>query len=75
MPVPYPIERARSIDMEAVIKSLEKMDHQGLFSRVVFDKKHDMMWGPDYYQDRFSQWVDGKLVPIFIPDWRRLRGP
>ena len=68
------IERAGTIDTEAVIKALEKTDHQGLFSRVVFDEKHDMKWGPDYYQDPYSQWVDGKNVPIIAPNWRKLPG-
>ncbi len=68
------IERAGTIDTEAVIKALEKTDHQGLFSRVVFDEKHDMKWGPDYYQDPCSQWVNGELRAVSMPNWRKIPG-
>ncbi|MFC1821754.1 ABC transporter substrate-binding protein [Thermodesulfobacteriota bacterium] len=68
------IERAGSTDTNAVIKALESTDHQGLFSRVVFDKKHDMKWGPDYYQDPCTQWINGELKAITLPNWRKIPG-
>lgn len=68
------IERAGTTETGAVIKALEKTDHRGLFSRVVFDENHDMKWGPDYYQDPSSQWIDGELKPIIQPKWRETPG-
>ena len=65
------IERAGTIETEAVIKALEETDVEtSLARRFVFTSSHDIMSveGPeqkDYFFSATFQWQDGVLVPVY----------
>ncbi len=79
------IERAGSLDAEAVITALEKTDMPAVYGRVRFDpKSHDLINGTDPKTSALSgwwQWIDGKRVivypgsiaarPIELPPWMK----
>jgi branched-chain amino acid transport system substrate-binding protein len=68
------IERAGTIETEAVIKALEETDIEtSLARRFVFTSSHDMLVGregpnrlsEDYYFVAMFQWQDGVQVPVY----------
>ncbi len=68
------LERAGSIETEAVIDALEETDIEtSLCRRFVFTPSHDIMIGKeglnklseDYYFVAEFQWQDGELVPVY----------
>lgn len=79
------IERAGTLDAGKVVSELEKTDREGTAGRLVFDKTHDVTWGPNYITSIGYQWQDGKgkcvwplkwegityegAVPYKIPSW------
>ena len=70
------IERAGTLDPDAVVKALEKTDHIGAIGRIVFKPKgdkypHDTILGPGYVTWVGSQWQDGDLVGV-SPDGKRM---
>jgi branched-chain amino acid transport system substrate-binding protein len=72
------IERAGTLDSDAVVVELEKTDHDGVMARMVFmgrgtDIPRDLRWGPEYATGLGTQWRDGKLVAVW-PDGRAVLG-
>lgn len=79
------IERAGSLDAEAVIAALEKTDMPAVYGRVRFDpKSHDLINGTDPQTSALSgwwQWIGGKRIvvyphsiavrPIELPPWMK----
>jgi len=65
------IERAGSIDSDAVIAALEKTDMMGTYGRIRFDpKSHQIVYSTDPAEGAVSmwaQWLDGKRVIVFPP--------
>ena len=65
----YAIEKARSLDPDAVIKALEKTDIQGVYGRIRFDpKSHQVIPSLDPKQGAVGtifQWRAGKRVVVF----------
>jgi branched-chain amino acid transport system substrate-binding protein len=66
------IERADSLDTDAVIAALEETDYIGPPGRIVFTGKdtaqpHDLIWGPGYVTGVGVQWQDGELKCVW-PD-------
>ncbi|NWG01640.1 MAG: ABC transporter substrate-binding protein [Syntrophaceae bacterium] len=65
------IERAKSLEPEAIIPALEKMDMMGTYGKVKFDpKSHQIIENGDPKETAVSmwaQWVDGKRVIVY-PD-------
>ena len=70
------IERAGTIETEAVIEALEKTDIEtSLARRFVFTSSHDIFVtevepgrpSEDYFFHAFFQWQDGTLVPVYPP--------
>jgi len=64
------IERANSLESEAVIAALEKTDiKDGVYGRIIFDpKSHDIVRKHDPAEGALGawfQWQDGKRVSIF----------
>lgn len=64
------IERADSLDSDAVVTALEATDLSGPAGRMVFmgtDKTtpHDVTWGPGYVTGIGVQWQDGELVCVW----------
>ena len=64
------VERAGTLDTDAVIVELEKTDHTGAAGRIVFDEAHDIIWGPGYVTAVGIQWQDGDLLAAWPFEWR-----
>ena len=81
--LPDAIERAGTIETEAVIKALEETDLYGTEGRVVYASSHDLMVGEEYFEPLVFQWQEnGSRVPVYpryimeeagatyiFPDW------
>jgi len=72
------IERAGTLDSDAVVTELEKTDFLGTQGRVVFmgretETPHDVTYGPGYITGIATQWQDGEMKcvwPMLMPgDW------
>jgi branched-chain amino acid transport system substrate-binding protein len=69
------IERAGTLETEAVVAAMEKTDKlplpDGSYTFNLRDDKtkrpHDFKWGPGYVTRCAVQWLDGKQIPIW-PD-------
>ena len=60
------IERAGTIETEAVIKALEETDLYGTRGRVVYTSSHNLMVGEGYDEPLVFQWQeDGARVPVY----------
>jgi len=64
------VERAGTLDTDAVIVELEKTDRTGAAGRIVFDEAHDVIWGPGYVTAVGIQWQDGELLAAWPYEWR-----
>lgn len=63
------IERAGTLDQDALIQALEATDHQGSIARIRF-QDHEIVFGEDPAEAALLviyQWKDQKRVPVF-PD-------
>jgi len=70
------IEKAGTLDSDALIPVLEKVDYMGTIGRVAFtprdhERPHDLMVGPEYTVMFGAQWRDGKLGLIW-PDGKEI---
>jgi branched-chain amino acid transport system substrate-binding protein len=77
------IERAGSLDPDAIVTEVEKTDKRGVMGRIKFDAGHQVIYGTDPAQTAvgaFFQWTeDGKRKivypasladgPIVLPPW------
>ena len=66
------IERAGTLDPDAIVIELENTDYYGTPGRMVFmttDSKtpHDLKWGPGYSTAIGTQWQDGELLCVWPP--------
>ncbi|MEW5932709.1 MAG: ABC transporter substrate-binding protein [Bacillota bacterium] len=68
-------ERAGKLDVDAIVAELEKTDYQSAAGRIVFDKTHDLTWGPGYVTGVGTQWQNGKLVVVWPYDWQGVTYP
>jgi len=64
------IERAGSLDSDAVVTELEKTDRVGTSGRLVFmgrdtDTPHDVTYGPGYVTGLATQWQDGEMKAVW----------
>jgi branched-chain amino acid transport system substrate-binding protein len=60
------IERAGTIETEAVIKALEETDLYGTDGQIVYTLSHNIMVGEGYNEPMVFQWQeDGARVPIY----------
>ncbi|MFH2011757.1 MAG: ABC transporter substrate-binding protein [Pseudomonadota bacterium] len=64
------IERAGTLDSDAVAKALEKTDMIGVYGRMRFDKNHEIIFDPNYDPKEGAitssfQWQKGKRVTVF----------
>lgn len=64
------IERAGTLDEDAVIVELEKTEFISPTGRIVFDELHDVIWGPTYLNALGIQWQDGELNAFWPLDWK-----
>ena len=65
------IERAGTLELEAVIRALEKTDRQGVMGRIRFHRGHQVIFGEDPFQEALAcviQWTDqGKRRVVYPP--------
>jgi len=59
------IRRAGSLDVEKVIKALEKTDYIGVAGRYVFEDDHQSKLGKGFLQGVIVEWVNGKDYILF----------
>jgi len=64
------IERAGSLDADAVVAELEKTDQLVPAGRVKFDQEHDLTCGPGYITGLGVQWQNGRLLAVWPRGWR-----
>lgn len=65
------IERAGSLDSDKVVVELEKTDYPSIAGRIVFDKNHDVKFGPGYQVGLGSQWMpDGTMQAWWPNGWK-----
>jgi len=64
------IQRAGTLDTDAVIKALQATDYPATIGRIVFDALHDVMWGPGYATGLGVQWQDGQLRAFWPRTWK-----
>ncbi len=65
------IERANSLDPDAIVAALEQTDRQGVMGRIKFSPGHQVVYGADPAEAAtaaFFQWgEDGKRVIVYPP--------
>jgi len=66
------IERAGTLDSDAVVPELEDTEYYGSAGRIMFtipeqSNPHDVRWGPDYVTGLGTQWQDGELLCVWPP--------
>ncbi|MGD8386871.1 MAG: ABC transporter substrate-binding protein [Desulfobacteraceae bacterium] len=62
------IERAGSVDGDAVVAELEKTDRNGAMGRIRFNDGHQVVYGEDPAETALGcmfQWQDGKRVVVY----------
>lgn len=64
------IRRAGSLEADAIIAALEETDYLATIGRIVFDKTHDPLWGPDYLTGVGVQWLEGRPAGFWPREWR-----
>ncbi len=64
------IQRAGSLETDAVIQALESTDYVATIGRLVFDEVHDVTWGPGYTTAIGVQWQDGAPKAFWPREWR-----
>jgi len=64
------IERAGSLDPDAIVDEIEKTDRMGVMGRIRFDKGHQVIYGTDPAETAvgaFFQWTDNGKRKIVYP--------
>ncbi len=65
------VERAETLESDAVVEALEETDHVATIGRIVFDPTtHDLVWGPGYVTGVGVQWLDGEARAVWPRAWR-----
>ncbi len=62
------IQRAGSLDADAIVAQLEKTDMEGAIGKITFNKNHQVVYGEDPKQAAASlafQWRAGKRVVVY----------
>jgi len=68
------IERAGTLDSDAVVVELEKTDFVGTGGRITFtgqdaDNPHDVVYGPGFVTGLATQWQDGEMKAVWPWGW------
>ncbi len=69
------IEKAGSVDADAVVAAMEKSDTVGTAGRLVFDNRHDPKFAPGYVTGLGTQWQNGKQVAFWPNGWQGVTYP
>jgi branched-chain amino acid transport system substrate-binding protein len=64
------IERAGSLDTDAIIKEMEKTEKVTATGKFKFTATHDVQWGPGWVTGLGVQWQDGKMVATWPFKWK-----
>jgi branched-chain amino acid transport system substrate-binding protein len=74
--LPDALERAGTLETEAVIKALEEVDIETTTApRFIFLDSHDIMYGPGYDEQYFFQWqTNGTKVPVYPRELKEKAG-
>jgi branched-chain amino acid transport system substrate-binding protein len=67
------IERAGSMDTDALVASLEKTAYSGTAGNIEFDKRHDPIYGPGKLTGIAVQWQNGQKVTFWPPTTKGAR--
>jgi branched-chain amino acid transport system substrate-binding protein len=62
-------ERAGSVDSGKVVVEMEKTAYDDTAGHVIFDKSHDVSFGPKVVTSIGTQWQNGKMVCIWPNGW------
>lgn len=62
------IKRAASLDVEKVIKALEKTNYTGVAGRYVFGEDHQCKLGKGFLEGVVVEWVNGKDYILYPPN-------
>jgi branched-chain amino acid transport system substrate-binding protein len=65
------IERAGSLDPDAIVSEIEKTDRKGVMGRIKFDEGHQVIYGNDPAEaavGAFFQWTDDGARKIVYPE-------
>lgn len=68
------VERAETLEVDAVVESLADTDYEAAMGRVVFSDFHSVTWGPEYVTGVANQWQDGELVCVWPYEWSPVEG-
>lgn len=63
-------EKAKSLDTETLIKTLETIEYNGLAGLIRFDKNHDLIYDPTFKQGKgyvFVQWQGPNDMAVIWP--------
>lgn len=63
------VEKAGTTESDQVVAQIEKTDSVDTAGRVVFDKSHDVTWGPNFVTSIGSQWQNGQMVCVWPFNW------
>ena len=61
-------EAAKSLDRDALVAALEKVDYEGIIGRIRFDKEHEAITGPDAVPVSYGQWMGDKQKVAIWPE-------
>ena len=64
------IERAGSLDADAIVAEIEKTDRKGVMGRIKFDEGHQVIYGTDPAETAvgaFFQWAEDGTRKIVYP--------
>lgn len=61
-------EAAKSLDRDALVAALEKVDYEGIIGRIRFDKEHEAITGPDAVPVSYGQWMGDKQKLAIWPE-------
>ncbi|MBW2048286.1 MAG: ABC transporter substrate-binding protein [Deltaproteobacteria bacterium] len=66
------IEKADSLDPDKIVKAMEKTKRDGTAGTLVFDKTHDVTWGPGFVTALGTQWQNGANKCVWPLNWQSI---
>ena len=63
------VEKAGTLDSDKLVPLLEQTDYISAAGRVVFDKSHDVTWGPGYVTSLGTQWQENNIMCVWPYNW------
>ncbi|MFB3817014.1 MAG: ABC transporter substrate-binding protein [Candidatus Methylomirabilales bacterium] len=61
-------EAAKSLDRDALVAALEKVNYEGVIGRIRFDESHEAVTGPDAVPVSYGQWTGEKQKVAIWPE-------